>query len=115
MLPAKVMLLGFFHTDFASLCFYILFDHFEGECVIFSARRYLHLHIDSQSPQDALYVYNYMTDASAGGESQGGAMEASGRHLDAEEGLYLPEPDRASLHDSEGLLNVHTARSERND
>lgn len=47
-------------------------------------------------------------DASAGGESQGGAMEASGRHLDAEEGLYLPEPDRASLHDSEGLLNVHT-------
>lgn len=42
----------------------------------------------------------------AGGESQGGATEVSGRparHLEAEEGLYLPEPDRASLHDSEGL------------
>ncbi|KAM4560400.1 plakophilin-4-like isoform 1-T5 [Odontesthes bonariensis] len=42
---------------------------------------------------------------SAGGESQGGAMEASGcpgRPLEAEEGLYLPEADRASLHDSEG-------------
>lgn len=49
-----------------------------------------------------------MSADSAGGESQGGAMEASGRHLDAEEGLYLPEPDRASLHDSEGLLNVTT-------
>ncbi|KAM7365727.1 hypothetical protein PAMP_016640 [Pampus punctatissimus] len=44
-------------------------------------------------------------DASTGGESQGGAMEASrgpGRHLEVEEGLYLPEPDRASLHDSSG-------------
>ncbi|XP_041835009.1 plakophilin-4-like isoform X3 [Melanotaenia boesemani] len=42
---------------------------------------------------------------SAGGESQGGALEASGcprRHLEAEEGLYLPDADRASLHDSEG-------------
>ncbi|KAF0045846.1 hypothetical protein F2P81_002375 [Scophthalmus maximus] len=29
-------------------------------------------------------------------------MEASGRHLDSEEGLYLPEPDRASLHDNSG-------------
>lgn len=51
----------------------------------------------------------------SGGELQGGAMEASGRHLDSEEGLYLPEPDRASLHDSEGLLNVHSTRSEQND
>ncbi len=50
-----------------------------------------------------------MADALAGGESQGGAMEASGHHLEAEEGLYLPEPDRASLHDSEGLLNVHAS------
>ncbi|XP_041835008.1 plakophilin-4-like isoform X2 [Melanotaenia boesemani] len=42
---------------------------------------------------------------SAGGESQGGALEASGcprRHLEAEEGLYLPDADRASLHDSSG-------------
>lgn len=37
-------------------------------------------------------------------------MEASGRHLEVEEGLFLPEPDRASLHDSEGLLNLHTTR-----
>lgn len=36
-----------------------------------------------------------------GGESQGVAAEAPGRHL-VEEGLYLPEGDRASLHDSEG-------------
>ena len=42
----------------------------------------------------------------AGGE-QGGAMEVSGRHLEAEEGHYLPEQDRNSLNDSEGLLNVH--------
>ncbi|XP_056883594.1 plakophilin-4-like [Takifugu flavidus] len=42
---------------------------------------------------------------SAGGEFQGGAAEASGcpsRHLEGEEGLYPPEPDCASLHDSEG-------------
>lgn len=43
--------------------------------------------------------------SSAGGESQGGAPEASGRHHEAEDGLYLPEPDRASLHDSEGLFH----------
>ena len=49
-------------------------------------------------------VFNSMTDVSAGGESQGGVMEASGRHLEAEDGLFMPEPDRASLHDSEGLL-----------
>lgn len=58
-----------------------------------------------------------MADALAGGESQGGAMEASGcpgRHLEAEEGLYLPEPDRASLHGSEGLLNVHSTWFEEN-
>lgn len=41
-----------------------------------------------------------------GGESQGGATEPSGpgRHLEVEEGVYMPEADRASLHDSEGLL-----------
>lgn len=41
-------------------------------------------------------------------------MEASGcpgRPMEVEDGLYLPEPDRASLHDSEGLLNVHTFRA----
>lgn len=50
----------------------------------------------------------------AGGESQGGATEASGcpaRHLEAEEGLYLPEADRASLHDSEGLCVERKQRS----
>uniref|UniRef100_A0A665TGC6 Plakophilin 4 n=1 Tax=Echeneis naucrates TaxID=173247 RepID=A0A665TGC6_ECHNA len=52
---------------------------------------------DSSSSSEKSFAWR-----SAGGESQGGAMEASGRHLDAEEGLYLPEPDRASLHDSEG-------------
>lgn len=72
---------------------------------------------DQQSAQDLLCVCNLTADASAGGESQGGVMEASGcpgRHLEAEEGLYLPEPDRASLHDSEGLLNVHTTWSGQN-
>lgn len=54
----------------------------------------------------------FFFDSTTGGESQGGAMEAPGRHLEAEEGLYLPEPDRASLHDSEGLLNVHSTRFE---
>lgn len=52
----------------------------------------------------------------AAGDSQGGAMEASGcpgRPMEVEDGLYLPEPDRASLHDSEGLLNVHSTRSEQ--
>ena len=52
-----------------------------------------------------------------GGESQGGAMEASGcpgRPLEAEEGLYHPEADRASLHDSEGLLNLHRTWFELN-
>ncbi|XP_051797763.1 plakophilin-4-like isoform X3 [Acanthochromis polyacanthus] len=55
---------------------------------------------DSSSSSEKSFAWR-----SAGGESQGGAMEASGcpgRHLEAEEGLYLPEPDRASLHDSEG-------------
>lgn len=45
-----------------------------------------------------------------GGDLQGGATEPSirppGRHLEAEEGLYLPEVDRASLQDSEGVLNL---------
>ncbi|XP_051797762.1 plakophilin-4-like isoform X2 [Acanthochromis polyacanthus] len=55
---------------------------------------------DSSSSSEKSFAWR-----SAGGESQGGAMEASGcpgRHLEAEEGLYLPEPDRASLHDSSG-------------
>lgn len=46
-----------------------------------------------------------VTDALAGGQSQGASMEASGRQR-AEDGLYLPEQDCVSLHDSEGLLNV---------
>lgn len=48
-----------------------------------------------------------------GGESQGLATETSGcpgRHLEAEEGLYLPEVDRASLHDSEGLLSISSTK-----
>ncbi|XP_068165290.1 plakophilin-4-like isoform X2 [Antennarius striatus] len=55
---------------------------------------------DSSSSSEKSFAWR-----SAGGESGGGVMEASGRpgrHLEAEEGLYLPEPDRASLHDSEG-------------
>lgn len=43
----------------------------------------------------------------AGGDFQGGATEVAvcaGRHL--EDGLYLPEPDCASLHDSEGLFHL---------
>ncbi|KAG7503581.1 hypothetical protein JOB18_041267 [Solea senegalensis] len=51
---------------------------------------------DSSSSSEKSYAWR-----SAGGESQGGAMEAPGRHLEVEEGLFLPEPDRASLHDSE--------------
>ncbi|XP_035006239.2 plakophilin-4 isoform X1 [Hippoglossus stenolepis] len=51
---------------------------------------------DSSSSSEKSFAWR-----SAGGESQGGAMEASGRHLEAEEGLYLPEQDRNSLHDSE--------------
>ncbi|KAG7236157.1 hypothetical protein INR49_001267, partial [Caranx melampygus] len=58
---------------------------------------------DSTSSSEKSFAWrSAVTDALAGGESQGGAMEASGRHLEAEEGLYLPEPDRASLHDSSG-------------
>lgn len=48
------------------------------------------------------------SDRTSGGEFQGGAAEASGcpgRHLEGEEGLYPPEPDCASLHDSEGLFH----------
>ncbi|KAI3366140.1 hypothetical protein L3Q82_009963, partial [Scortum barcoo] len=61
--------------------------------------------LGAESPAGDSSSEHLTTDASAGGESQGGATEASGcpgRHLEAEEGLYLPEPDRASLHDSEG-------------
>ncbi|KAM9820356.1 plakophilin-4-like [Neosynchiropus ocellatus] len=39
------------------------------------------------------------------GDSQGGTMESSGcpaRQLEAEDELFMREPDRASLHDSEG-------------
>lgn len=60
----------------------------------------------------SLHVFNRTT----GGESQGGATEGSGcpgRHLEAEEGLFLPEPDRASLHGSEGLLNILSTRFKR--
>ncbi|XP_062301492.1 plakophilin-4-like [Scomber scombrus] len=55
---------------------------------------------DSSSSSEKSFAWR-----SAGGESHGGATEASGcpgRHLEAEDGLYLHEPDRASLHDSEG-------------
>ncbi|TMS11718.1 Plakophilin-4 [Larimichthys crocea] len=55
---------------------------------------------DSSSSSEKSFAWR-----SAGGESHGGVMEVSGcpgRHLEAEEGLYLPEPDRASLHDSSG-------------
>ncbi|XP_068575812.1 plakophilin-4-like isoform X1 [Cebidichthys violaceus] len=52
---------------------------------------------DSSSSSEKSFAWR-----SAGGESQGGVLEASGRHLEAEEGLFMPEPDRASLHDSEG-------------
>lgn len=52
---------------------------------------------DSSSSSEKSYAWR-----SAGGESQVGTMEASGRHMEAEDGLFLPEPDRASLHDSEG-------------
>lgn len=37
----------------------------------------------------------------------------SGRHLEAEEGLYLPEEDRASLHDSDGVLKLYVCVRER--
>ncbi|XP_035533274.1 plakophilin-4-like [Morone saxatilis] len=55
---------------------------------------------DSSSSSEKSFAWR-----SAGGESQGGVLEASGspgRHLEGEEGLYMPEADRASLHDSEG-------------
>lgn len=55
---------------------------------------------DSSSSSEKSFAWR-----SAGGESQGRATEGSGcpgRHLEAEEGLFLPEPDRASLHGSEG-------------
>lgn len=48
-----------------------------------------------------------LPDRTAGGDFPGGATEAvvcPGRHL--EDGLYLPEPDCASLHDSEGLFHL---------
>uniref|UniRef100_A0A1A7WQM4 Plakophilin 4 n=1 Tax=Iconisemion striatum TaxID=60296 RepID=A0A1A7WQM4_9TELE len=60
---------------------------------------------DSSSSSEKSYAWR-----SAGGESQGGATEVSGcpgRHLEAEEGLYLPEVDRASLHDSSGGHSAH--------
>ncbi|XP_062237037.1 plakophilin-4-like isoform X1 [Platichthys flesus] len=51
---------------------------------------------DSSSSSEKSFAWR-----SAGGGSLGGAMEASGRHLEAEEGLYPPEQDRNSLNDSE--------------
>ncbi|XP_017282411.1 plakophilin-4 isoform X2 [Kryptolebias marmoratus] len=60
---------------------------------------------DSSSSSEKSYAWR-----SAGGECQGVATEASGcpgRHLEAEEGLYLPEVDRASLHDSSGGHSAH--------
>ncbi|KAM8905550.1 plakophilin-4-like [Spinachia spinachia] len=53
---------------------------------------------DSSSSSEKSFAWR-----SAGGDSRGGALVASGRHLETEEGrLFMPEPDRASLHDSEG-------------
>ncbi|XP_045916672.1 plakophilin-4-like isoform X1 [Micropterus dolomieu] len=55
---------------------------------------------DSSSSSEKSFAWR-----SAGGELHGGVIEPSGcpgRHLEAEEGFYMPEPDRASLHDSEG-------------
>ncbi|XP_028989760.1 plakophilin-4-like [Betta splendens] len=52
---------------------------------------------DSSSSSEKSFAWR-----TAGGESQGASMEAPGRHRAAEEGLYLPEPDCVSLHDSEG-------------
>ncbi|XP_075951251.1 plakophilin-4-like [Anarhichas minor] len=57
---------------------------------------------DSSSSSEKSFAWR-----SAGGESQGGVLEASGRHLEAEEGLFMPEPDRASLHDSSGGHSAH--------
>ncbi|KAK5618077.1 hypothetical protein CRENBAI_022739 [Crenichthys baileyi] len=52
---------------------------------------------DSSSSSEKSYAWR-----SAGGESQGVATEVPGHHSEVEEGLYMPEGDRASLHDSEG-------------
>ncbi|MEQ2242900.1 hypothetical protein ILYODFUR_001625, partial [Ilyodon furcidens] len=52
---------------------------------------------DSSSSSEKSYAWR-----SAGGGSQGVAAEVPGHHLEVEEGLYMPEGDRASLHDSEG-------------
>lgn len=53
--------------------------------------------------------YSKLLHAFAGGDSQGMVASAcQGRRMEAEEGLYPPEADRASLHDSEGLSLVHT-------
>ncbi|XP_034408856.1 plakophilin-4-like isoform X2 [Cyclopterus lumpus] len=57
---------------------------------------------DSSSSSEKSFAWR-----SAGGESLGGVLEASGRHLEAEEGLFMPEPDRASLHDSSGGHSAH--------
>ncbi|XP_015227161.1 plakophilin-4-like isoform X2 [Cyprinodon tularosa] len=57
---------------------------------------------DSSSSSEKSYAWR-----SAGGESQGVAADVSSRHHEAEEGLYLPEGDRASLHDSSGGHSAH--------
>lgn len=56
------------------------------------------------------------SDWTSGGEFQAGATEASdcpSRRLEGEDGLYPPEPDCASLHDSEGLFHVPNLRHQK--
>ncbi|XP_077958647.1 plakophilin-4 isoform X2 [Gasterosteus aculeatus] len=57
---------------------------------------------DSSSSSEKSFAWR-----SAGGELRGGALVASGRQLEAEDGLFMPEPDRASLHDSSGGHSAH--------
>ncbi|XP_056287729.1 plakophilin-4-like [Pseudoliparis swirei] len=58
---------------------------------------------DSSSSSEKSFAWR----SAGGGESLGGVLQASGRHLEAEEGLFMPEPDRASLHDSSGGHSAH--------
>ncbi|XP_056156875.1 plakophilin-4-like [Lampris incognitus] len=52
---------------------------------------------DSSSSSEKSFAWR-----SAGGQRSGFACPSPVRHLRGEEGLYPPEPERASLHDSEG-------------
>uniref|UniRef100_UPI003AB0893B plakophilin-4-like n=1 Tax=Centroberyx gerrardi TaxID=166262 RepID=UPI003AB0893B len=66
---------------------------------------------DSSSSSEKSFAWR-SADVSAVGESQAGVLEASGspgRLLQAEDGLYPAEPERASLHDSEGSAG-HSAQ-----